>query len=108
MKDYLSVNTASLDGKRAIVTGGSRGIAFEIARALLSHGSDVLITGRHREALASALSHLEPAAAGRKLLSFPCDVGNSTEVESLFAYADEHFGGLDILINNAGSGVFRS
>jgi NAD(P)-dependent dehydrogenase (short-subunit alcohol dehydrogenase family) len=108
MKDHSSVNTTFLEGKRAIVTGGSRGIGFEIARALLSHGSDVLITGRNHESLASAVSHLEAAAAGRKLLSFPCDIGKSTEVESMFAYADRHFGGLDILINNAGSGVFRS
>ena len=108
MKDHSSVNTGFLEGKRAIVTGGSRGIGFEIARALLSEGADVLITSRSHESLASALSHLGSAAEGRKLLSFACDVGKSKEVDALFTYADEHFSGVDILVNNAGSGIFRS
>jgi 3-oxoacyl-[acyl-carrier protein] reductase len=109
MKNHSSVNTSFLDGKRAIVTGGSRGIGFEIVRALLSQGADVLITSRSHESLASASSHLCAAAEGRKLLSFACDVGKSKEVDALFMYADEHLGGsLDILVNNAGSGIFRS
>jgi 3-oxoacyl-[acyl-carrier protein] reductase len=100
--------TDFLHGKKAVVTGGSRGIGLEIARALLAEGADVLITGRKQEALDSALADLSPAAEGRTLVSFAADSGNSNDVEALFAFADRRLGGLDILINNAGLGIFRA
>lgn len=100
--------THSLDNKRALVTGASRGIGLEIARALLREGTDVLICSRSEDSLQSGLRELQSAAEGHKLLGHVADVASHQDVESLFRFADQEFGGLDILINNAGTGVFRA
>ena len=100
--------TGFLQNKKAIVTGGSRGIGLEIARSLLQQGADVLITGRKKESLAEAAIELAPAAHSAKLLTFSADVANDREVAALFAHADQYLGGLDILVNNAGVGIFRT
>lgn len=97
-----------LQGKKAIITGGSRGIGFEIARALLGAGADVLICGRDQKSLDHALAELRKVSQGRKVITYVADVAKSAEVASLFAYADQQFGSLDILVNNAGVGVFRA
>ena len=95
-----------LSGKRALVTGGSKGIGLEVARALLSQGADVLICGRDKAQLDKALADLK-AAKGGKILAHKADVSNSTDVAQLFQAADHALGGLDILVNNAGVGIFH-
>jgi NAD(P)-dependent dehydrogenase (short-subunit alcohol dehydrogenase family) len=100
--------TGFLQGKRALVTGGSRGIGLEVARALLADGADVLLCGRSESSLSSAVHSLEGTRKGQKLVTHPADVSDSSQVLRLFEAVDRELGGLDILINNAGVGIFRA
>lgn len=98
-----------LSGKKALVTGGTKGIGLEIARALLLHGADVVVCGRKEQALHAALVDLERSRPVQcKVSGKAADVSNSDAVRELFLYTDREIGGLDILINNAGSGTFRA
>src|SRR5581483_3732474 len=97
----------SLSGKRALVTGSSRGIGLAIAKALLAEGAQVVMCARNSKHLETALSELRKEAKSAHLAGRAADVSNSQEVAALFRFADEQLGGLDILINNAGVGVFR-
>jgi NAD(P)-dependent dehydrogenase (short-subunit alcohol dehydrogenase family) len=94
--------------KRALVTGGSKGIGLAVARALLASGADVAICSRHREHLDAALSSLRSNAPARKVTGQVADVSDSSQVAALFQFVDQELGGLDILVNNAGLGIFRS
>jgi len=94
-----------LDGRVAIVTGGSRGIGFATAAALLARGARVAISGRSAEALKAAEGRLQ---AGGNLLSVQGDVAREADVERLVTETVAKFGGLDILINNAGIGRFAN
>jgi NAD(P)-dependent dehydrogenase (short-subunit alcohol dehydrogenase family) len=96
----------SLQDKVALVTGGSRGIGLATARALLQHGAAVAITATNEAGLDSASRALQRGGEGR-VLAVKADVREHSEVEALFAAVASRFGGLDILINNAGVGVFR-
>src|ERR1035441_4958431 len=100
-----------LAGKVAVVTGGSRGIGFAVARALVREGCSVVITGRDEAALSEAAADLEatiPASlrAARKsrpeVLSRHCEVQHPESVAGLFSAVKQHFGKIDLLINNAG------
>jgi NAD(P)-dependent dehydrogenase (short-subunit alcohol dehydrogenase family) len=97
---------ASLTGKVAVVTGGSRGIGFAIAEALLREGASVAIGGSSRDHLDAAAKNLT-SYAGR-VSTVQTDVRQYEDVAALMAAAAKEFGGLDILINNAGVGVFKS
>lgn len=96
----------TLDGKVAIVTGSSRGIGFAIARALLEAGGRVTITGRQAEALARAAEELGRVAPPDRLAAQPADVRRYEDVERLVEQTVRRFGGLDLLVNNAGVGNF--
>ena len=97
-----------LTGKRAIVTGASRGIGLEVARSLVSAGAGVVICSRSAEAVKRAVSELTKVAGQRKVAGHAADVSDSNQVRELFQFADKELGGLDILINNAGTGIFRA
>ena len=97
-----------LAGKTAVVTGGSRGIGFSIAKALLDRGANVVITGTTQETLDTAARELRrPAGQDAQVEAIRADVRRPAEVEQLMASTVKRFGGIDILINNAGVGVFR-
>jgi len=95
----------SLRGKVAVVTGGSRGIGLAIARALVADGVQVAITGRSAAHLSSARPKIEAAGPGA-VETLQADVRSHEEVRGAIDAAVARFGGLDILINNAGVGVF--
>ncbi len=92
-----------LTGKSAIVTGGTRGIGRGIAKALISAGANVAITARIEADVENATSQLSKIGPGT-VSGYVCDVRNYDQVKTLFA----GFGGVDILINNAGIGIFSS
>jgi NAD(P)-dependent dehydrogenase (short-subunit alcohol dehydrogenase family) len=96
-----------LSGKRALVTGASKGIGLEVARALSFEGADVVICGRDQGQLDKALADLKQSAPKAKFASQKADVSSSEQVAELFSFTEKTLGGLDILINNAGIGIFR-
>jgi NAD(P)-dependent dehydrogenase (short-subunit alcohol dehydrogenase family) len=96
-----------LTGKRALVTGGSKGIGLAIAEALAKEGAHVAICGRSDKELQRALAAIRKTAPQAKAGACVADVSKPADVANLFAYVDGEFGGLDILVNNAGLGIFR-
>jgi NAD(P)-dependent dehydrogenase (short-subunit alcohol dehydrogenase family) len=89
-----------LTGKRAIVTGGSRGIGKAIARQLAAEGVDVAIAARNREPLEATAREIA-AATGRRVVPITADMGDDAAVEALVAAAVRELGGIDILVNDA-------
>ena len=98
--------TSELKDKVAVVTGGSRGIGFSIAQALLAEGASVFICGRDPDALQAALDKLRTASPANVDGSV-ADVRRYEDCRKLVRAAAERFGGLDILVNNAGVGMFK-
>jgi len=94
-----------LAGKTAIVTGGTKGIGRAIAESLVKAGVNVSISARHENEIERAVAELNKAGNGRAA-GFFCDVRDDAQVKAYFAQTVETFGGLDILINNAGIGMF--
>ena len=97
------MNSQSLKGKAAVVTGGTRGIGLAIAKALAEEGVGVLISGTKQETVDKALEKLAPAG---RVAGVAADVTKLAEVQKMLAAAQQQFGGIDILINNAGIGIF--
>ena len=91
----------------ALVTGGSKGIGRAIAAALLGSGTHVLITGRDAAALAAAAEELAPHGrpSGARLEWFAGDVRRESEAGAMVTAAVERFGGLDVVVNNAATGI---
>ncbi len=94
-----------LKGKTAVVTGGTRGIGRAVAASLCSAGARVAICGRTRESVERAAREL--SAAG-DVFGMAADVSRAEDVAQFFAAVAARLGGLDILLNNAGVGLFRS
>jgi NAD(P)-dependent dehydrogenase (short-subunit alcohol dehydrogenase family) len=95
----------------ALVTGGSKGIGYSIADALLERGLSVAICARKQDEVEAAARRLETRHSGTggksRVLPVVCDVRREADVVALFAKVDDRFGGLDVLVNNAGVGRFK-
>jgi len=94
-------------GKVALITGGSRGIGRAITLKLASEGADVIINYFRRKSTAEATAQ-EAAAKGVSTLTIKANVGEPEQIDSMFNQIEARFGRLDILVNNAASGVARS
>jgi 3-oxoacyl-[acyl-carrier protein] reductase len=92
-------NMMSLEGKRALVTGGSEGIGRAIAKRLIAEGGKAAVMARRPEVL-------EKTAAEIGALAVPGDVSNPDHVQEVVRKVMGEFGGIDILVNNAGTGYF--
>jgi 3-oxoacyl-[acyl-carrier protein] reductase len=90
----------SLQGKVALITGGSRGIGAAVAQALATAGAAVAVCARNGEAAAATASTI--AAQGGQALGVAADVSRAEDAERLMKACLERFGRLDILVNNAG------
>jgi len=97
-------NMAQFAGKRALVTGGSRGIGRAIALRLAALGADVAISYIKNEKAAEETG-CAIEALGRRAPRIRADVSEPKEIKALFAAAKQAFGGLDIFVSNAVSGV---
>jgi len=97
----------SLSGKVAFVTGGSRGIGLAIARVLVLEGAQVAITGKSDAHLSAARPLIE-AEGPASVETLKADVRRYEDVERALAAVVARFGGLDIVINNAGVGIFAN
>lgn len=105
-KDYCRpVTTRTFDrlsGKVAVVTGAASGIGLAITEKFLSEGACVVVGDVDEDGLAA----MEQLASDRFLVTARCDVTRETDVENLFAVAASHFGGVDVVVANAGAGTY--
>ena len=101
IQDYK--NLFSLEGKRALVTGGAQGLGLAIAEAFCAAGAVVTVADINAEAVKAAAEEL--CAQGAKAFSVTCDVSNEEQVTAVVNDAAELMGGLDIVVANAGVSV---
>ena len=93
-----------LTDKYALVTGGTRGIGRAVAEQLLDEGASVAICGRDPRSTEKAVGELRSHG---NAIGLATDVADAASVAQLFRFVGESFAGLDMLVNNAGVGVFR-
>ncbi len=96
----------SLEGRFALVTGGSKGLGYAMAAALARAGAEVAITSRHRDELEAAARDLS-SETSRRFVPIVADVTKADQVDAMTAEAVKAFGRLDILVNNAGINIRR-
>ncbi|NNK14253.1 MAG: SDR family oxidoreductase [Desulfofustis sp.] len=89
-----------LNGKVAIVTGGTKGIGYGIAEEFIKEGARVVVCGRNKETGAAAAAKLQKM--GGEILFVPCDVGNIDSLDESIKETVDHFGRLDVYVANAG------
>ncbi len=102
----MGLEIFSLEGKRALVTGASRGIGEAIAIAFAEAGADVAVTARSTTDLEQVAGKI--AATGRRGVPITCDVTRSDDVARCVETALGQLGGIDILVNNAGGTRFMA
>jgi NAD(P)-dependent dehydrogenase (short-subunit alcohol dehydrogenase family) len=98
------MNRFRLDGRVALVTGGNRGLGLAMAKALAEAGASVALTSRDEERAQEAARSIGQST-GQSAQGYALDVTNASQVESVVQAVAEHFGKIDILINNAGINV---
>lgn len=96
----MSTNLFSLEGKVALVTGGSRGLGREMALAFADHGADVIVASRKLENCETVADEIR--SRGRRALAVGYHAGSWSDADRLAAAALGEFGRVDILVNNAG------
>jgi NAD(P)-dependent dehydrogenase (short-subunit alcohol dehydrogenase family) len=95
-----------LTGRTAIITGGTRGIGFALARGHLAAGANVVVTGRSEDRCRAAQSELEVDAPGR-VAAIAAHMGDLDQIKNLVQQTVSTFGGLDIVINNAATSLLQ-
>jgi NAD(P)-dependent dehydrogenase (short-subunit alcohol dehydrogenase family) len=95
-----------LTGRVAVVTGGSEGIGRSVAEALAAHGAAVVLTSRSDERARSVAGEIDGGVKGT-VAGVGCDVRDPEQCRKLVATTVERFGGLHVLVNNAGLGIFK-
>jgi NAD(P)-dependent dehydrogenase (short-subunit alcohol dehydrogenase family) len=103
-KQRVSKALRALKGKVVLVTGGSRGLGYAIARELALSGARLALTSRHSDELERARARVVASgcAAPEDVWVYPCDVSEESTVREMVAAATEHFGRIDVLVNDAG------
>ena len=101
----MSIVNFSLEGKVALITGGSRGIGRAIALAFAENGADVAISGRKLPDLEAAVEEIK--AKGRKTLAVSSHIAKLEESTNLVEKVKAEFGRIDILVNNAGTNPYN-
>lgn len=94
------VRAISFRDRVVLITGGSRGLGFLLARYLGSEGARVVICARHEEELSRAAANLRER--GLMVMAFPCDITDRERVEEVVRTVEQRMGPIDVLINNAG------
>lgn len=98
------INQFNLQGRSAIVTGGSKGLGFAMAAGLASAGANLLLVNRNAEEGTQAAEELSQDF-GIQAVSFPADITNIDQTEAMAKAATDAFGRIDILINSAGINI---
>ncbi|MCD7990813.1 MAG: SDR family oxidoreductase [Clostridia bacterium] len=101
----FAMPTFDLNGKVAVVTGGTKGLGYGIVMAFAYHGAKVVITSRHQEDCDAVTE--EVAAMGGEAMGIKADVQNVEEIQNLVNKTVERYGRLDIMVNNAGVAVTK-
>jgi gluconate 5-dehydrogenase len=94
----------NLEGKTALVTGGSRGIGLAVVQELATHGADIAIIARTKEQLEKAANQIQNNT-GKKVSTYPFDLGDIKGIEPLFEKIAAETNGVDILVNCAGTTI---
>ncbi len=89
-----------MTGKVVLVTGGSRGLGYEMVKGFAAHGADVVIASRKLESCNAVAQEIR--ATGRRALAVGCNVGRWNELDGLVESGYREFGRIDVLVNNAG------
>jgi 3-oxoacyl-[acyl-carrier protein] reductase len=100
----------TMNGRNALITGGSLGIGYAIAETFLKAGANVAITARRAEVLEASKASLDKLGKG-KVVAIPADVRKAEDCARVFAQAQSGLGSVDVLVNNAGTsqrGAFES
>lgn len=93
-----------LEGKRALVTGGSKGLGRSMAQALAEAGAEIVLCSRHGDEARTAAEEIA-AATGRRTAGFEADITDRASIARLQAACEADFGPIDILLNNAGVNI---
>ncbi|TMJ63984.1 MAG: SDR family NAD(P)-dependent oxidoreductase, partial [Alphaproteobacteria bacterium] len=91
-----------LDGRTAVVTGGSKGLGLAIAEEYARSGADVAILARDQGTLNEAKARIQGGAPGRKVAAISCDVSKAADIRRTYDQIISEFGKIDIFVNNAG------
>ncbi len=91
-----------MSNKVVVITGSTRGIGFGLAKSFLNKGCSVVINGRRKETVDASLADLRSKHESTQAFGFPCDVSHPEQIQTLWDRSIEHFGRVDIWVNNAG------